>query len=93
MIISLQNSLKFSDHEQKAFDEKEKLEMKKVIEKTASEYFKSSIFYWMIRSKYKTAFKSQSHSNRDNVLNLRKKLEEALYEKLDKKKEFKRKLQ
>lgn len=92
MVISLQNSLKFSDAEQRAFDTKERLEVRKEIEKKAGLFFKVSFDFLMARNRYKKALREGCYS-RKALMNLKKNVEDALYIRIQVKKDFKKCIQ
>jgi hypothetical protein len=88
MVINLQNSLKFQDHEQKAFEAKEKLEFKQDLEFKAAQLFKATFDYLKIKKKYKQALHNPI-SERKLLVYLKKKLETSIYKRIEIKKDFK----
>jgi hypothetical protein len=88
MIISLQNSLQFTTPEQKAYEAKEKLDFRKILENKAGVFFKTSFEYLKIKTKYKMSIKNPI-LNRKNLLELKKQVQNLLYKRIESQKEFK----
>lgn len=92
MILSLQNSLKFSDSENRAYETKEKLEIRRQIEQKANDFFKTSFSFLAAKNRYKKALRGANKS-RSLISSLKIKVEEALYKKIETRKEFKKLIQ
>lgn len=88
MVITLQGSLKLSDNEQKAFETKERLDIKHIIEEKSAKLFKISFKYIQYRKNYKNAIKDGNH-NRQYIIKLRNKVKQILYERIKIKKDYK----
>jgi hypothetical protein len=86
MVISLQNSLKFSDNEQRAFESKERLNITQEIERRAGVFFKTSFDFLSAKNKYKKALRNKS---RKEIHHLKKKAESTLYKKILHQRKFK----
>jgi hypothetical protein len=88
MVISLQNSLKFSDHEQRAYETKERDDVRKKLEIKAAELFKLTFDYNRIKNKYMNAIRDGNLS-KSQIRNIKNKVENILYKRISKKKKFK----
>jgi rRNA maturation protein Rpf1 len=99
IVVAFTNSLKFTENEMrvdneltKAFDQREKHDMKRIIEKRVGDLFLSIHRYHILKKKYINAVKF-GVSNQKHIKRLRRNVEDALFLQIQFKRKFKNILQ
>lgn len=88
LTLSLQNALTFTEYEAKAFRNREKELMREDIEKAAGKYFKASFKYLLARKMFREVRAKNIIDKKERMMT-KKKMEQALYEKIETKRGFK----
>lgn len=87
MVITLQNTIQFTDDEDKAFNYREKIVMRDQVEKKAAIFFKCSFQFLVAKKKHKKAI--EIGLPRNQVKSLKKKMKNIFKNKIKSKKKFK----
>lgn len=87
MVITLQNSIQFTESEEKAFNFREKIVMRNSVEKKAAIFFKFSFQFIVAKKKYEKAIERGLPRNKINEF--KKKMRTCFRKKIESKKKFK----